>query len=555
MICDSQGNRLRPLIRRARAGLDRALVRPVRRLIGNWRISSRARQISAQFPPPADQAPVVFFRASSGIQELSYNNAFHMLAAWGLRLQRIPVIHFVSQEGMSRCVLGTNPDRPEASPPCASCIRHSRALLRGSREHWFSYHADTNLRVQLSGLPVNQLESFEYHHGNDLLASPIPLGRLVIAALRWRMRRHHLADDDATRFLFCEYILSAWNVAVEFAKLLEQTSPQAVVLFNGQFYPEATARWVALQRGVRVITHEVGLEPFSGFFTDGEATAYPIHIPEEFQLSDEQNARLDEYLSHRFQGNFSMAGVRFWPHMKRLDQSLLEKINEFDQLVPVFTNVVFDTSQPHANILFSDMFAWLDVVTQLVMEHPRTLFVIRAHPDETRPGKQSRETVEAWVRSSGVAELPNVVFISPDEHLSSYELIQRARFVMVYNSTIGLEATILGAPVLCAGKARFTQYPTVFYPASAAAYAQQAREFLTSGAIHLPEEFRVNARRFLYYQLYKTSLPFNRFLEKGFEPSLTQFGSFGWQELLPENSAAIRVITEGILRERDFLLP
>ncbi len=57
-----------------------------------------------------------------------------------------------------------------------------------------------------------------------------------------------------------------------------------------------------------------------------------------------------------------------------------------------------------------------------------------------------------------------MVFVGPQETLSSYELIQKSKFVMVYNSTIGLEASIMGAAVLCAGKARFTQYPTVFFP-------------------------------------------------------------------------------------------
>jgi hypothetical protein len=250
-----------------------------------------------------------------------------------------------------------------------------------------------------------------------------------------------------------------------------------------------------------------------------------------------------------------MAGVRFWPQMKGLDEGLLQKINQFDQVVPVFTNVVFDTSQPHANTVFPEMFAWLGTVQNLALEHPQTLFIIRAHPDEARAGKQSRESVQEWVEKSGAVEMPNVVFIAPGEHLSSYELIQRAKFVMIYNSTIGLEAAILGAAVLCAGKARFTQYPTVFFPQTVGAYAQQARAFLAAESIEVPDEYRQNARRFLYYQLYRTSLPFNRFLETGYAPSMTRFTEFNWRDLLPENSAAIQTILDGILEGGEFLLP
>jgi hypothetical protein len=105
-------------------------------------------------------------------------------------------------------------------------------------------------------------------------------------------------------------------------------------VFNGQFFPEATARFVAQKRGLRVITHEVGLQPASAFFTDGEATAYPIHIPDEFELNDEENAKLDAYLAKRFQGDFSMAGIKFWADMKGLDESFLQKAAQFKQIVP-----------------------------------------------------------------------------------------------------------------------------------------------------------------------------------------------------------------------------
>ena len=55
-----------------------------------------------------------------------------------------------------------------------------------------------------------------------------------------------------------------------------------------------------------------------------------------------------------------MAGVRFWPEMKKLSPEFVDKIGQFKQVVPVFTNVIFDTSQGHANVVFPHMFAWLD---------------------------------------------------------------------------------------------------------------------------------------------------------------------------------------------------
>ncbi len=532
-----------------------------RGLVRHWnnvQIVRMARQI-ARRAPVAEGAPMVFFKASTGIDDLSWNSGFHLLAAWALRLKGVPVIHVACRSGMSRCVLGTHRDHPQRAMPCRSCVYQSQVLLNGlkpfslspsqgggvsSGVYWLSYRFDPRLAARLEGRSLDELMGFE-HEG-------VPLGALCLPGLRWILRRHHLQDDEPTRFLLREYILSAWSVARHFADLLDQTQPRAVVLFNGQFFPEAVARWVALRRGIRVITHEVGLQPASAFFTEGEATAYPIHIPDTFELTPEQNARLDAYLSRRFQGDFTMAGIRFWPSMQGLDEAFLQKAARFKQIVPIFTNVIFDTSQPHANTVFGDMFEWLDRVLKVIRRHPETLFVIRAHPDELRVRKESRETVEDWATRHGVREEPNVMVIGPRQPLSSYELIQRSKFVMVYNSTIGLEASILGAPVLCAGRARYTRYPTVFFPQTPQALVEKMEEFLQAEQIVVPPEFQRNARRFLYYQLFRTSLPFDEFLAPSVRTTHARLKRFSVEALL--ESPSIQAILNGLLEGGDFLL-
>ncbi len=524
------------------------------RRFNNLKVAGVARVVARKEPQPSG-APIAFFKASTGIDDLSWNSGFHLLASWALRLRGIPVVYFACHSGMSHCVLGTNRDNVHKAPPCRSCIYQSKTLYAGvstferlnvqrSNVAWFEFNRDIQLTSTIENLSLQDLINFEWQN--------IPLGGLCLPGLRWILRIHHLNDDEPTRYLLREYILSAWNVAQKFLDFLDQTQPRAVVVFNGQFYPEATARYIAQKRGLRVITHEVGLQPATAFFTDSEATAYPIHIPDEFELNDKQNAKLDAYLAKRFQGDFTMAGIKFWADMKGLDDAFLQKAAGFKQIVPIFTNVIFDTSQPHANTVFEDMFDWLDLILDCIQKHRETLFVIRAHPDELRVRKSSRETVEGWVTSRGVDKEPNVVFVGPRETLSSYELIQKSKFVMVYNSTIGLEASIMGAAVLCAGKARFTQYPTVFFPQTVDEVRRKMKEFLEDEKIEVPPEFKRNARRFLYYQLFRTSLPFGDFLEPSVRTTQTRLKTFKLEKLL--RSEAIQTIFDGLLNNGDFLL-
>jgi hypothetical protein len=512
----------------------------------NWQVDRMAKGVARQ-RGEVDQAPIVFFNASTRLRGISLNAAFSLLSAWSLQMQGTPVVQFACGRGMAHCVLGTNRHDIGQAPPCTECMHQSRVLYKHMDVHWFAYHGDVDLKRTIEKLDLDALSKFTYQG--------VPLGELVLPSTRWILRRHNLNQDDAALEIMRDYILSAWSVKQAFEALVREVKPQSVVVFNGMMYPEATVRWVANQHGIPSFSHEVGMAPFSGFFTAGEATAYPVTIPDDFHLTDAQNEKLDAYLSNRFKGKFTMAGQQFWPEMSGLDDNFLRSADKFKQIIPVFTNVVFDTSQPHANVVFSDMFEWLDMVLEIAKNHMETLFIIRAHPDEARPGKASEESVADWAVRCKVAELTNVTFIRPDEFFSSYEMIRRAKFIMIYNSTIGLEAAIMGKPVLCAGKARYTQLETVFFPNTLPAFRAQAETFLEADQIEVPEAFRENARRFLYFQLYRASLPFGAYIEEdGVWNGYVRLKKFKPADLLPENSPTMQAVHNGLLHQGDFLL-
>jgi hypothetical protein len=397
----------------------------------------------------------------------------------------------------------------------------------------------------LERLPLETLATWE----QDGLA----FGELTLPSVRWILRRHRLPDTAEVRTLFAGYLASAAGMAQTFRRALAGRKPRALVVFNGIFYPEAVARRIAQQAGIPVVTHEVGLRPTSAFFSHREATFRELELPPPQRLTPEQDAALDEILTRRFRGDFTMAGVRFWPAMKGLPERLRAGLADGRPLVSVFTNVIFDTSQVHANVLFEDMFAWLDELAPIFQKETQTLFVLRAHPDETRRGKESQESVAAWILSSGVHRLSNVVFIGPDEPVSSYDLIRASRFVLLYNSSVGLEASILGIPALCAGRARFTEFDAAFAPRDVDGYWRRLREFLAATRPEIGEGQTANARAFLYSELFAASLDLGEFLAADPNlPGMVRFSTFAPARL--QAAPACRVIRDGILEGRVFLL-
>ncbi|MGD2057678.1 MAG: hypothetical protein PVI04_03030 [Anaerolineales bacterium] len=496
-------------------------------------------------PPRQDVAPVLFFNASTRIHRLSLNAAYSLLSSWALRAEGVPVRYLVCHAGMEQCVLGAAISDPPKPPPCRTCMRFSTLLFPDE----LTVPIESDNAVIASA--YRELEGMSLGMMMDWKLKDIPLGRLCLPGLQWSLRRGELKDDEATRRLFRQFLASAASLTTEFSRALDEVQPGTVVVFNGVFYPEAILRELAMRRNISVVTHEVGLRPASAYFTHDHATFRKVEVPEGYELSPLQEQRLDRYLEERFEGRFSMAGVRFWPEMEGLPEELAATIERFDQAVVVFTNVIFDTSQVHANTYFEDMFAWLEYLEGVFAHHPETLFILRAHPDEDRPGKTSRQSVSKWVREHRLAERENVVFLAPSDYVSSYDLVRSCKFVLVYNSSIGIEATILGTPVLMAGRARYSHEETAFIPADRHAYERRLESFLEVEEIEVPPSMVEAARRLLYLELFHASLDLSSFLEpEGVLPGMVVFSDFEVTRL--KSDEVLNVIREGILADRRF---
>jgi len=117
------------------------------RLKREFRLWNINRQVLSHSRPLSGHRPVVLFNASSRLSGLSLNAAFTLLTGWGLQLAGVPVIYYACKAGMTRCVLGTNPDDPTQEPPCKTCITQTKKSEMG-----VTMCADHNQALLISGI-------------------------------------------------------------------------------------------------------------------------------------------------------------------------------------------------------------------------------------------------------------------------------------------------------------------------------------------------------------------------------------------------------------------
>ena len=506
------------------------------------RIEKQVEMIELQYDP-RDTEPVLFFNTTSGPGTLGFSSTVGLIISWGLRLAGHRVFHLVCRKGLRRCIQATNRHELNQPMPCEKCYAIKSRVFPQDR----SWYLET--RWEAPGALV-ALESCSLDDLADFVYQGIKVGELCISSVRWTLRKHRLDSDPRSTRLLREYIRGGMNVVDTLQALFQERELHSMVMFNGVFYPEAIARAVALQKGLPVVAYETSFPLLTVFLSHGIAAGGgSITIPEDFQMTINQEADLDAYMSQRIRGTVGQAGL--WPEMKGIEPDLQAFADQHRNVVSVFTNVVFDSSQYGANTVFESMFDWLDETMKLASLHPETLFVVRAHPAEVFPHHESEELVGDWLKEQNYLAIPNVRFIPPTDYISSYELVRISRFCLVYNSTIGLEAVVLGTPTITGAHSRYSGAGVTHAPTSRKAYRKLVETFLKNGPPPVEDTVRQRARYCMYQLFFRQGLDFSAFLEA---PDWT-LKPIDASALHPDNSPEMNIIYKGIMEGGPFYYP
>jgi len=531
--------------RRANAIIVRlAKARTLRRRASRMR---EIRQALAQRRPSIRPTrPVLIWNASAHKSDFSFFAMTTFVVSAGLELAGERVHNLVCSAGLSHCNIMLDNEH-FLHPPCAACRATSECLFAAEETDYYEPNArNASVRASLVALSVDDLARVEY--------AGLPIGQMSLPSVRWAMRRHSLPDTREVRLLMAHFVASGCELADFLGDYLPQWAPKCVVAFNGTFLPEQVLSAMCLRLGIRFVSFEVGFrKKNSVFFATGTATDVPMEIPEDYELNEAEREQLDQYLRGRFKGDFHVGGRRFWTDMQGIPGSLRERMQAYRQVVTVFTNVVFDTSQVTVNTIYESMFDWLDDTIRIAAAHKDTLFIVRIHPEEARLTRPSMEPVEVWMRARMLHLHSNITIIPAKEEVSSYDLMDSSAFCVVYNSTVGVEAILRQRPVLSGAASKYSQQGFTHLPASRADYALMFEDFLRNGAPRVATEWIQRARRYFHFLVFRYSLDLSSLIG----PAPLGAGGyilkdFSMSALAPGGTPELDIIVEGIRHGKEF---
>lgn len=208
---------------------------------------------------------------------------------------------------------------------------------------------------------------------------------------------------------------------IYFDHFLKKHDPDCVLIWNGSMMPDSVLCFVAKKRNIKILYFEQGYFPgtlqvdclgINGYNSVVRAPEFYLNLPYS-------NIPLPQTLNYR---------------KPKISTGTNTVINEQYIFVPF--QVPSDMQILNLSPWVKSMFDFYEIIYQLAQHFPKEQFVIKEHP-----------SFNLSIRDK-VKKHQNIYF---DNMGSTKVLIEKSKFVITVNSTVGIESILLGKKVISLG--------------------------------------------------------------------------------------------------------
>ncbi len=189
----------------------------------------------------------------------------------------------------------------------------------------------------------------------------------------------------------------------------------------------------------------------------------------EIPLDDAQMERLHELFSARQDARTWENFARKWQDTPAEGGDAVRSKLGLDArpVVLLATNVLGDSLTLGRQVFSRTMAEWIERTIEYFSEREDVQLVIRVHPGETLThGTSMVDVVEAKL-----GEIPSHIhLINPAEKINTYDILGITQLGLVYTTTVGLEMSMRGIPVIVAGQTHYRERGFTYDPLSWEAY-------------------------------------------------------------------------------------
>lgn len=252
-----------------------------------------------------------------------------------------------------------------------------------------------------------------------------------------------------------------------------------IVIPGGAFQESGLFLELFRKRGVGVITYDSGIRSLALAMNGCAAQNEDIGQIVESIVKKEYKIDIDtamdvakDILNNRMRANPEIGVVGTGDIIQNITY---EESDSKGYDIVLFTNLEFDTAALGTHDAFEDDYTWIMETIRFILENTEVTIAVRQHPmqKDFKDIKTNEESIKKEFAGN-----ERVTFIDYDVKVSSYQLVEKAKAIIVNTSTIGLEAGMLGKMVITDSHAYFCHASFVRYSKTVQNYFQDILDVL-----------------------------------------------------------------------------
>ncbi|MFN8275119.1 MAG: hypothetical protein U0X58_09605 [Flavobacteriaceae bacterium] len=353
---------------------------------------------------------------------------------------------------------------------CHSRVNKGAQVLKESVEHHQNLHiihyrdylslADFKKNYPANPLvfdSIDQLKSHRYKNYDHGLAT---MSSLV------SYTRDHRPDLRKYQDFIQRGLLTGAYLYDTFDLVIDQIKPDLVILFNGRFIENRPLLRICEHKNIPYATHERGGKMKNFLFRFNSIPHSFEAIAQEIQtLWQKNDPRREEIGAHFYNKRVKRVEDAWYSFTKNQKYGQLPASFEQNKDKKIIT--IFNSSLDEYEGLsgFGPKFYPNDndgilQLCESLKAFPNIKVYMRVHPNLKGIDNTQNRFINEKLKHS------NIEIIAPEDVVDSYELVQKSDIIIVFTSTVGIEAAFAGKKVVLLGRAAYESLDCAVIPQS-----------------------------------------------------------------------------------------
>jgi len=302
---------------------------------------------------------------------------------------------------------------------------------------------------------------------------------IAVFDTQYTLQVEEISPDDKLyqlryeRDLWASRTMHAW---------LSSNRPDLVIVPNGSIHELGVLYRVSQMMGIDTVTFEFSDQKERIWLAQNseimrQDTDNLWHELGGERITEEHRETIVKLYEARKNARIWRNFARKWQQIPTEGALKLRKSLGLDQrpIVLLATNVLGDSLTLGRQVISQTMAEWIKKTIGILIDREDIQLIIRIHPGEIL----TRGTSMVEVIHQEFPNLPeHIKLIGPNEKINTYDLIEIADVGLVYTTTVGLEMSMVGIPVIVAGETHYRDKGFTYDPADWPEYVSLLEKIL-----------------------------------------------------------------------------